>query len=151
MDKSLLSQAAGESGKEGMTNAIPLDAGASAMHVADCWVRAVNQGDVEAMTDVFAPDAQFFGTTTKTVISSIDGIKNYFSAAFAAFSPLNLSLGPVTVSALSATSAVITGYDKWHVTAEGKPNEMIGRLTLVVQEVQGGWRIVSFHRSAMPQ
>lgn len=134
-----------------MPMAAPVDAGASAMRVADRWVLAVNGLDIKGITDVFAPDAQFFGTTTKNVITSIEGINDYFSSVFAAFSPLTLSIGPVTVSALSPTSAVITGYDQWHVTAEGKLVMMIGRLTLVVREVQGSWRIVSFHRSAIPQ
>lgn len=129
---------------------VQIDASESAMRVADQWVLAVNQQNIEAVAEVFAPDAHFFGTTSTSVITSIESIKEYFSGVFATCSSLALSLGPVAISELSPTSAVITGHDKWNVTANGKQIEMFGRLTLVVQELQGTWKIVSFHRSAIP-
>jgi len=59
-------------------------------------------------------------------------------------------LGQVTVTELSADSAVITGFDHWKVTVNGAPVEAIGRISMAVAVRNGQWLIVSFHRSTMP-
>ena len=95
------------------------DTKGSALAVANAWVAAVNQQDLDAIVSNFATDASFFGTSTKTLISDAD-------------------------------SAVITGFDRWKVTVNGAPVEAIGRISMAVAVRNGQWRIVSFHRSTMP-
>ena len=119
----------------------------SALHA---WVDAVNRHDLEAIVAIFATDASFFGTTTQTLVNSSEGIRQYFDVVLKSYTPLKVALGLVTVSELSPDSAVITGYDKWQVTLNGEPVEGIGRLSVAVALRDDHWRIISFHRSAMP-
>ena len=119
----------------------------SALHA---WVDAVNRHDLEAIVAIFAPDASFFGTSTQALVSSSEGIRQYFDAVLKNYVPLKVALGLVTISELSPDSAVITGYDKWQVTLNGESIEGIGRLSVAVALRNDHWRIISFHRSAMP-
>lgn len=119
----------------------------SALHA---WVDAVNRHDLEAIVEIFAPDASFFGTSTQALVSSSEGIRQYFDAVLKNYVPLKVALGLVTISELSPDSAVITGYDKWQVTLNGESIEGMGRLSVAVALRDDHWRIISFHRSAMP-
>jgi len=119
----------------------------SALHA---WIDAVNRLELEAIVGIFAPDASFFGTSTQTLVNSYEGIRQYFDVVLQNYAPLKVVLGPVTVSELSPDSAVITGYDKWQVTLNGESVETIGRLSVAVALRDNHWRIISFHRSAMP-
>ena len=126
------------------------DTKTSALAVANAWIAAVNQQDLDGIVDNFASDASFLGTSTKTLISDAQGVRNYFAEVFQAYAPVMVELGPATVTELSADSAVITGFDRWKVTANGAPVEAIGRISMAVALRNGQWRIVSFHRSTMP-
>ena len=119
----------------------------SALHA---WIDAVNRHDLEAIVAIFARDASFFGTSTQTLVSSSEGIRQYFDVVLKNYAPLRAALGSVIVSELSPDSAVITGYDKWQVTLNGESVEGIGRLSIAVALRDNHWRIISFHRSAMP-
>ena len=119
----------------------------SALHA---WIDAVNRHDLEAIVAIFSPDASFFGTSTQTLVSSSEGIRQYFDVVLKNYVPLKATLGLVVVSELSPDSAVITGYDKWQITLNGESVEGIGRLNVAVALRDDHWRIISFHRSAMP-
>jgi uncharacterized protein (TIGR02246 family) len=125
----------------------PQNGALSALHA---WVDAVNRHDLEAIVAIFAPDASFFGTSTQTLVSSSEGIRQYFDVVLKNYVPLKVALGSITVSELSPNSAVVTGYDKWQVTLNGESIEGIGRLSVAVALRDDHWRIISFHRSAMP-
>lgn len=119
----------------------------SALHA---WIAAVNRHDLAAIVEIFSPDARFFGTSTQTLVNSSEGIRQYFDVVLKNYVPLKVTLGLVTVNELSPDSAVITGYDKWQVTLNGESVEAIGRLSVAVALRDNHWRIISFHRSAMP-
>jgi uncharacterized protein (TIGR02246 family) len=119
----------------------------SALHA---WIDAVNRHDLAAIVEIFSPDASFFGTSTHTLVNSSEGIRQYFDVVLKNYVPLKVTLGLVTVNELSPDSAVITGYDKWQVTLNGESVEAIGRLSVAVALRDDQWRIISFHRSAMP-
>ena len=119
----------------------------SALHA---WIDAVNRKDLEAIVAIFSPDASFFGTSTQTLVSSSEGIRQYFDVVLRNYVPLRATLGLVTVSELSPDSAVITGFDKWQITLNGESVVRIGRLSVAVALRDDHWRIISFHRSAMP-
>lgn len=126
------------------------DSKAGALTPIHAWIEALNRNDLNGVIAPFASDASFFGTSTKTLITTVEGIRKYFDVVFEKYAPLSVELGEVTVSELSPDSAVLTGYDKWKVTIDGKPAEGVGRLSIAVARRDGQWRIISFHRSAMP-
>ncbi len=133
-----------------MSSSTMADTKASALGVAHAWVAAVNRQDLDGIADNFATDASFFGTTTKTLISDNEGVRQYFLKVFQAYAPVKVELGQVRVTELSSDSAVITGFDRWQVTVNGAPVEAIGRISMAVAVQNGQWKIVSFHRSALP-
>ncbi len=133
-----------------MSSSAMADTRGSAMGVANAWVAAVNQQDLDGIVGNFASDTSFFGTSTKTLISDAEGVRQYFAKVIQAYAPVKVELGQVTVTELSTDSAVITGFDRWKVTVNGAPVEAIGRISMAVAVQNGQWRIVSFHRSTMP-
>ncbi len=133
-----------------MNSSVIADTKASAMGVANAWVAAVNQQDLDAIVSNFAIDVSFFGTSTKTLISDAQGVRQYFAKVIQSYAAVKVELVQVTVTELSADSAVITGFDRWKVTVNGAPVEAIGRISMAVAVRNGQWRIVSFHRSTMP-
>lgn len=123
---------------------------AGALSAVQAWIDAVNRHDPGGTTAAFASDASFFGTTTKALVTSSEGIQQYFEEVFAKYAPLSVELGRVNVTELSPESAVVSGYDQWKVTVNGKSVETFGRLSIAVSLREGQWRMVSFHRSTMP-
>ena len=126
------------------------DPKAGALGAIHSWMDAVNRYDLDAIVAAFAHDASFFGTSTQTLVNASSGIRDYFDIVLKNYVPLSAALGQVTVTALSSSSAMVTGHDKWQLTIEGKQVESIGRLSIAVARRDGCWQIISFHRSAIP-
>jgi hypothetical protein len=133
-----------------MNSTAMADPKSGALGVANAWVAAVNRQDLDGIVGNFTTDASFLGTSTKTLISDAEGVWQYFAKVIQAFAPVKVELGQVTVIELSPDSAVITGFDRWIVTVNGAPVEAIGRISMAVAVRNGQWKIVSFHRSSMP-
>ncbi len=114
------------------------------------WVTAVNHCDVDAVIQLFAADVIFYGTSTKTLITSSEGVRKYFEQAFAQLQPLAMSLDNKKTLSVSGDVMLLACSDKWAVTLDGHQQVMFGRLVLTAAISQGEWKIVSFHRSVMP-
>ncbi len=129
----------------------PNDVLAAGEQLLSRWVAAVNRCDVNAVMQLFAADTIFYGTSTKTLITSSDGIRQYFEQAFAQLQPLAMSIDNKKMLSVSDDAMLLACSDKWSVTLDGKQQVMFGRLVLTAAIRQGQWKIVSFHRSAMPE
>ena len=129
---------------------INTDPKTGALGAVHAWLNAVNSHDLDAIVATFSHDASFFGTSTQTLVNASEGIRDYFDVVLRNYAPLSAALGQFTVSELSSSSAVVTGYDQWQLTIEGKQVESIGRLSIAIALRDGRWQIVSFHRSAIP-
>ena len=114
------------------------------------WVAALNRQDMDGVVANFAADVSFLGTSSQAVLGTPADIRQYFTEVFAKFAPLSVELGELHISALTTDSVVVTGFDRWRITLAGTPAEGIGRLSVAIARRDGQWRIVSFHRSAMP-
>ena len=114
------------------------------------WVVAVNRCDVDAVMQLFAADVMFYGTSTKTLITNSEGVRQYFEQAFAQFQPLSMSIDNKKMLSVSGDVMLLACSDKWSVTLDGQQQVMFGRLVLTAAIKQGQWKIVSFHRSVMP-
>ena len=115
------------------------------------WVTAVNRCDVDAVMELFAAEVIFYGTSTKTLITSIEGIRQYFEQAFAQLQPLSMLIDNKKMLSVSNDVMLLACSDKWSVTRDGQQQVMYGRLVLTAAIKQGQWKIVSFHRSVMPE
>lgn len=115
------------------------------------WVTAVNHCDVDAVMQLFAADAFFYGTSTKALITSSQGIRQYFKQAFDQLQPLSMSIDNKNIQSVSDDVILLACSDKWTVTLDGQQQVMFGRLVLTAVIKQGQWKMVSFHRSVMPE
>jgi uncharacterized protein (TIGR02246 family) len=121
-----------------------------ALQVVQSWTKAFTESDVDGIVKLYAPDALFFGTGSKTLVTKTEDIRKYFEAALLNNRPRSAAVGDHSVAVLSDTVVTITGLDNVTGTRDGKIYSAIGRTTFVVAKRNAGWQIVHFHRSAMP-
>lgn len=121
-----------------------------AMEVLDKWSKAFSASDVEGIVRLYAPDAHFMGTQSKTVVLRNDEIRKYFEQALLSNRPRGATLTFFSVTALSDTVVIITGLDTVTGVRDGTPFANNGRATFVMAKRGADWQIVQFHRSALP-
>jgi uncharacterized protein (TIGR02246 family) len=121
-----------------------------ALEVLDKWAKAFTASDVDGIVRLYARDALFLGTGSKTLVSDPDGIRKYFEAALLSNRPRGASLGDHQVMVLSDTVVVVTGLDTVTGVRDGKTFGNNGRVTFVVARRGADWQITHFHRSAVP-
>jgi uncharacterized protein (TIGR02246 family) len=121
-----------------------------AMQVVQKWAAAFNASDVDAIVSLYAPDALFLGTGSRTVVLEPAGIREYFERALLTDRPRGAKLLSHSMRVMSDNSVVITGLDETTATREGKIVSSPGRVTFVVAKRGAEWKIVHFHRSGVP-
>ncbi len=121
-----------------------------ALQVLEKWTKAFTDSDVDGIVKLYAPDASFLGTGSKTVVLKPEEIRKYFEQALLNNRPRGATLGSYSAMVLSDTAVVVTGLDTVTGVRDGKPVSANGRVTFVVARRGSDWQIVHFHRSAMP-
>ena len=122
-----------------------------AMQVVEKWAAAFNASDVDAILALYAPDAVFLGTGSRTVVLNPAEIRQYFERALLTDRPRGARLLSHSTRVLGDNSVVITGLDETTAVRDGKPISSPGRVTFVVATRGGAeWKIVHFHRSGVP-
>jgi uncharacterized protein (TIGR02246 family) len=121
-----------------------------ALQVVEKWTKAFTESDVDGIVNLYAPDALFLGTGSKTLVTKPEEIRKYFEQALLNNRPRGATVGDHSVMVLSETAVVITGMDTVTGTRDGKTFSANGRVTFVIGKRDMGWQIVHFHRSAMP-
>ena len=121
-----------------------------AMKVIEKWAAAFNASDVDAIVALYAPDALFLGTGSRTVVTAPAGIRQYFEQALLTDRPRGARLESHSIMAVSDGSVVITGLDVTTAVRDGKTITNPGRVTFVVARRGADWKIVHFHRSSVP-
>ena len=121
-----------------------------ALQLVEKWTRAFTESDVDGIVRLYAPDALFLGTGSKTLVTKPDDIRKYFEAALLSNRPRGATVGEHAVMVLSDTAVVVTGMDTVTGTKDGATFSAKGRVTFLVARRGTEWQIVHFHRSAMP-
>jgi uncharacterized protein (TIGR02246 family) len=121
-----------------------------AVQVVERWAKAFTEADVDTIVSLYTPDAVFIGTSSKTIVTQPEDIKKYFQGALLGSRRFVATLVDSSVTPVSETVFVVTALDKLVVSADGKTQNVFGRVTFVLVKRESGWKIVSFHRSAMP-
>ena len=121
-----------------------------ALEVLGKWTKAFTDSDVDGIVALYAPDAHFLGTGSKTVVVKPDDIRKYFEGALLSNRPRGATLVSHSAIILSDTAVVVTGMDNVTGVRDGKATSSNGRVTFVVAKRGANWQIVHFHRSAMP-
>ncbi len=122
-----------------------------ALLVVEKWAKAFSESDVDGIVKLYAPDALFLGTGSKTVVVKPEEIRKYFEQALLSNRPRGATLDTHSAMVVSDTVVVVTGLDTVTGVRDGKPTSGNGRVTFVVAKRGSEWQIVHFHRSAMPR
>lgn len=106
----------------------------------------------DEITLMFAPDAHFFGTNSREVVTTREGIREYFLGALTGRRGTTKATPfEQTTLMLSDDVAIISGKWQSERTLDGK---MVtagpSRNTVVLQKRGGQWLIVQFHNSPTP-
>jgi uncharacterized protein (TIGR02246 family) len=121
-----------------------------AMQVVQRWATAFNESNVDTIVGLYAPDALFFGTGSKALVSTPAQIRSYFEAALNKDKPRGAELLDHSVKVLSDSVVIVTGMDRVSGTRDGNVYHADGRVTFLLEKRGGNWQIVHFHRSALP-
>jgi uncharacterized protein (TIGR02246 family) len=114
------------------------------------WLQAFLAADVEAITALYAPDATFFGTSGQNLVLDNAGVRRYFERALTWARPVRAELLEESAKVVIPGMAVVCGLDAVAWSDEGRTVTSEGRVSFVLRETNEGWRIVHFHRSALP-
>jgi uncharacterized protein (TIGR02246 family) len=128
-------------------------AGSAAEHarrIVEQWTAAFAASDVDAIVKLYAPDALFIGTSSKTVVTDTAGIRRYFESALLTRRPRGAINTDPSVLVLSDDTVVISALNTTTGVNDGQPFSMAGRVSFVIARRNDTWKIVHFHRSAMP-
>ncbi len=122
-----------------------------ALQVIEKWAAAFRASDVDAIVALYAPDAMFLGTGSRTVVLKTEEIRQYFERALLTDRPRGAVLESRSVMVLNDGAVVVTGLDTTTAVRDGKTISSPGRVTFVVARRGGAeWKIVHFHRSGVP-
>jgi uncharacterized protein (TIGR02246 family) len=134
-----------------ISSAATADPKQDALQVLEKWSKAFGDSDVDGIVKLYAPDALFMGTGSKTVVIKPEGIRSYFENALLNNRPRGAKLDQYEAMTLSDTAVIVTGLDTVTGVRDGTPTSASGRVTFVVAKRGSDWKIVHFHRSAMPR
>lgn len=122
-----------------------------ALAVVDEWVKAFAASDVDAIVKLNAPDALFMGTGSKSVVTDPAEIRKYFENTLLTRKPRAAPISSSEVMVLSDSTVIVAGLNTSTGVLDGKTFSNPGRVTFVIAKRGPEWKIVHFHRSAMPQ
>ncbi|WP_407523630.1 SgcJ/EcaC family oxidoreductase [Methylobacterium oryzisoli] len=133
------------------TSAAPAGPQEHALDVLQRWTEAFAASDVDAIAKLYAPDALFMGTGSKTVVTDPADIRRYFEDALLSRRPRAAVITSQHVMVLSDEAVLITGLNDSTGVLDGRPFSNPGRVTFVIAKRGSDWKIIHFHRSAMPK
>ncbi len=124
----------------------PPDSPLAALHA---WIDAFNATDAARVVALYAPDAVLWGTLATALISTREGLRDYFERALGGTPRPSVELQHAVVQSPGGL-AVVSGAYLLRLGDAGRVTVMPARFTVVLQRVGGAWSIVSHHSSAMP-
>ncbi len=122
-----------------------------ALAVLDQWAKAFAASDVDAIVALYSTDALFMGTGSKSVVTEPAAIRKYFEDAILTRRPRAAPISSSEVMVLSDNAVLVAGLNDSMGVMDGKAFSNPGRVTFVIAKRGSEWKIVHFHRSAMPR
>src|SRR4051794_2621398 len=107
--------------------------------------------DPAVMASLFRPDATFFGSTQPDLMRGPEGVKGYFTRAWASGGRRQLTCDVLNTRELSATAAMLDAQCRVEgVLSDGTPRSGVLRVSALALRDEGGWRFASLHVSDPP-
>ncbi|MES2686236.1 MAG: nuclear transport factor 2 family protein [Pseudomonadota bacterium] len=113
------------------------------------WIQAFNAGDADRICALYHPEAVLWGTTARLLISTPQGMRDYFEGHCAAVPPPTIRLGTQRVRAYAGT-AINSGSYTLHTLVEGQARALPARFSFTYCKVGSVWLIVDHHSSFVP-
>ena len=126
------------------------DPKAEALQVLAKWIQAFNASDIDGIVSLYAPDALFIGTGSTEVGTNPEYFRNYFQSLKRDM-PRGAKLESYSALEVSNTIVLISALDSVSGTKDGVIFQRPGRASFVLAKRGDEWKILQFHRSAMPQ
>jgi uncharacterized protein (TIGR02246 family) len=121
-----------------------------ALEVVTKWNKAFSESDLDGIVKLYASDALFFGTGSKTLYTQPEEVRKYFERSFSRGDRVERKLDS-SVMVLSETVVTVAGLETVTRTRDGKASTATGRVTFVIAKRGSEWQITHFHRSRVPQ
>lgn len=117
----------------------------------DTWNKALRTGDSKKVASLYAKDAVLLPTVSNEVRTNHAQIVAYFDK-FLQSKPVGKKVKTI-VDVLDKDSAIDTGVYQFTLTdkATGKKSVVEARYTYAYEKIDGKWKIVNHHSSAMPE
>lgn len=112
------------------------------------WVAAYDSRDPARISAQYAPDAVFWGTSSKTVRTTPAAIAEYFQDA-AKRPDARASIGEQHIRVYGDV-AIATGYNTFSNVRDGKRIPNPARFSMVFHKRDGKWILVDHHSSRLP-
>jgi uncharacterized protein (TIGR02246 family) len=129
------------------SRAAPAD---EALKVLEAWTEAFSTSDVDRIVSLYAPDALFMATNSKSVVTETTDIRSYLERTLLTDRPRGAPTSDKFVKVLSEDVVLVTGLNTSTGVHDGKPYANPGRITFIIVKRGDAWKIVHMHRSAMP-
>jgi uncharacterized protein (TIGR02246 family) len=116
----------------------------------DRWNAALKTGSANAVTSLYAPDAILQPTVSNKVRSTPAQIEDYFQH-FLAAKPVG-QINYREIRHLGPDAAMDSGVYTFTLTqADGTKRDVQARYTFLYERLDGQWKIINHHSSAMPE
>ena len=115
----------------------------------DKWNTTLATGDAAKVAGLYAVDGVLKPTVSNEVRDTPAKIQDYF-VKFLKFQPVGM-INYRHIHMLGADAAVDSGVYTFKLTKDGKTDDVQARYSFVYKKVNGEWKIVSHHSSAMPE
>jgi hypothetical protein len=113
--------------------------------VFEKFLNDFSSGNADAVARNFAPEAMFWGTISPTLITTPQGVKQYFVTAFEKLPGMKASpVGQVSVVTLANNVIAMAGVWRMDRMNDGKPVVSFSRNMSTLVKRDGRWVITSF-------
>ena len=126
------------------------DAKVGVASAASAWSEAFNKCDAARLAQLYAPDAVLWGTVSPAVISTPQGVRQYFERACSMATPPKVAFGEQLVRVHGDAAASNSGSYSFTVVRDGKTLTLPARYTFAYRKAGGQWLIVDHHSSMRP-
>jgi uncharacterized protein (TIGR02246 family) len=112
----------------------------------EAFVAAFNRGDIKAVAEAYAPDADFLSAQGQRV-KGRNAVEKYFAKGFAESKGLKLQHSDSSIRFLKPDVAIADG--TWEITGRPEGNPARGHYTAILMKRDGQWLIV-YDRPMVP-
>jgi len=112
------------------------------------WAAAFNECSVDKAASLYAPDAVLWGTVSQELISTPEGVRQYFAKACASATPPKVALGEPLIRT-QGDGAVSSGTYTFTLSVQGQSRSVPARFSFAYRKVGGTWLIASHHSSPL--